>query len=107
MARKERLSREKGVQNKIEKERKKMRKNKNIQDAQKKIGGETSAFIYDKKRDDKDFEREIMTSIPEDYQRIHFGRVAVRDEDTREIVFMVQFSPFNRWELKKNANLRI
>jgi len=51
------------------------------------------SYIYDKKRDVKNFKGKFMTKIPKDYHCIDFRRVVVQNEDTEEIVFMLRFSP--------------
>ena len=42
----------------------------------------------------EDVDGKVFVELPEDYVRIHHGTVVVQDGSSKEIVLVVQFTPF-------------
>jgi len=50
-----------------------------------------STFVYEKKKDNENVKEQFVKNISKDYTRLHFGRVAVQDQDIKKITLMAQF----------------
>jgi len=75
----------------------------------KRLDAATPLLFSKNKKNKKPFKEQFKKKIPDNYARLHFGRVVVRDQDTNKIALMVQFSSFDKMKIEEKCeftNLR-